>query len=97
MIVIGGILIKDLNMLADKVKLIRLKQVQALSGFKRSTIYAYIGKGIFPSQIKLGERCSAWVESEILAVNFARIAEKSEQEIIGLIRQLKDQRQSNSY
>lgn len=93
MIVIGGILIKDLNMLANEVKLIRIKQVQAISGLKRSTIYAYISKGIFPSQIKLGERCTAWVESEIFAVNQARIAEKSEQEIQELIAQLKARRQ----
>lgn len=84
-------------MLANQVKLIRIKEVQAVSGLKRSTIYAYIEKGIFPSQIKLGKRCAAWVESEILAVNQARIEEKSEQEIQGLIVQLKKRRQQISF
>jgi prophage regulatory protein len=84
-------------MLANQVKLIRIKEVQAVSGLKRSTIYAYIEKGIFPSQIKLGERCVAWVESEILAVNQARIEEKSEQEIQELIVQQKKRRQQISF
>ena len=84
-------------MSADKVKLIRIKQVQAISGLKRSTLYAYISKGIFPSQIKLGERCAAWVENEILTVNQARIAGKSDQEIKELVRQLLIQRHQLSY
>mgnify|MGYP006324116847 FL=1 len=80
-------------MLANQVKLIRIKEVQAVSGLKRSTIYAYIKKRIFPSQIKLGKRCVAWVECEILEVNQAQITEKSEQEIQELIAQLKNRRQ----
>ena len=55
------------------------KEVIEISGLKRSTIYNYISLGIFPSQIKLGKRCAAWVESEISEVNFARIAERTEQ------------------
>ncbi|SEN30411.1 helix-turn-helix transcriptional regulator [Nitrosomonas marina] len=84
-------------MSANEAKLIRIKDVIAISGLKRSTLYANISKGTFPSQIKLGERCSAWVESEILAVNQARIAGKSEQDIKELITQLKNQRQQNCF
>jgi len=81
----------------NKVKFIRINEVKAISGLKRSTLYAYISQGIFPSQIKLGERCAAWIESEILAVNQARIAGKSPQEIKELVRQLIAQRQQVSY
>ncbi|PXW85021.1 AlpA family transcriptional regulator [Nitrosomonas sp. Nm84] len=81
----------------NKSKLIRLKEVIEISGLKRSTIYNYITKGIFPSQIKLGERCVAWVENEILEVNFARMAERTEQEIKDLVAQQKDLRLQNSY
>ena len=84
-------------MSADKVKLIRINEVAAISGLKRSTIYAYISDGIFPSQIKLGKRCAAWVESEVLAFLQARIAGKTEQEIKELVQQLLIQRQQLSY
>ena len=42
-----------------------LIQVQKLTGLSRSSIYAYIDKGLFPAQVKLGLRSVAWVESEI--------------------------------
>jgi prophage regulatory protein len=83
-------------MSADKAKLIRLKDVISISGLKRATIYSYISKGLFPLQITLGERIVAWIETEILAVNQARIAGKTEQEIQNLVSQLKIQRQQIS-
>lgn len=79
-------------MLAKKLKLIRINEVIEVSGLKRSTIYSYISQGIFPSQIKLGLRCVAWVENEILEINSARIANKTEQEIKQLIAQQVDLR-----
>jgi prophage regulatory protein len=45
--------------------MIKLKEVQKLTGLSRSSIYAYIDKGLFPAQIKLGERSVAWLDSEI--------------------------------
>jgi len=45
--------------------LIKLNEVKARTGLSRSSIYAYIDKGLFPAQIKLGERSVAWLDSEI--------------------------------
>ena len=45
--------------------MLKLKEVQKLTGLSRSSIYAYIDKGLFPAQIKLGERSVAWLDSEI--------------------------------
>ena len=45
--------------------LIKLNEVKARTGLSRSSIYAYIDRGLFPAQVKLGERCVAWVDSEI--------------------------------
>ena len=45
--------------------LIRLRQVMARTGMSRSTIYAYIKNGTFPTPISISERCVAWVESDI--------------------------------
>ncbi len=47
-----------------------------MTGLSRSTIYAYIDKGMFPRQVKLGERCVAWVEEEVVAWLDARITER---------------------
>lgn len=84
-------------MSTNQVRLIRIEEVKAISGLKRSTIYAYISDGIFPSQIKLGKRCAAWIESEVLVFLRARIAGRTEQEIKELVQQLLMQRQQLSY
>jgi len=45
--------------------MLKLKEVQKLTGLSRSSIYAYIDKGLFPAQVKLGERSVAWLDTEI--------------------------------
>ena len=45
--------------------MIKLKDVQRITSLSRSSIYAYIDKGIFPTQVKLGARSVAWLESDI--------------------------------
>lgn len=44
------------------LKLTEVKLITALSG---STIYRLISQGIFPKQIKLSERSSGWLQSEV--------------------------------
>jgi prophage regulatory protein len=56
--------------------MMKIKAVQQMTGLSRSTIYAYIDKGLFPRQVKLGERCVAWVEEEVMAWLDARITER---------------------
>ena len=46
-------------------KILRLPDVINRVGLKRSTIYQLIETGVFPKQLKLGERSSGWLESEI--------------------------------
>ena len=45
--------------------MIKLKEVQKMTSLSRSSIYAYIDKGIFPAQVKVGERSVAWNYDEI--------------------------------
>ena len=52
----------------------RLPQVKARTGLGRSEIYRRIAAGNFPAPIKLGERASAWVASEVDAFIESRIA-----------------------
>jgi len=44
------------------LKLIEVKKTTGLSG---STIYRLISQGDFPKQIKLSERSSGWLQSEV--------------------------------
>ena len=47
-------------------KILRLKEVQRVTGLSRSTIYAEIAKGQFPKQVKLtGARSVGWHETAI--------------------------------
>ena len=46
-------------------KLIRLPAVEAMTGLKRSSIYAYMRAGNFPGSVRLGVRAVAWRESQV--------------------------------
>jgi prophage regulatory protein len=47
------------------VQFIRLKEVLAICGRSRSSIYEAIKKGSFPKPVKLQGRSSAWIRSEV--------------------------------
>lgn len=46
-------------------RLMRLPDVMARVGIKRSMIYRLMGEGRFPRSRSLGAKCAVWVESEI--------------------------------
>ena len=43
--------------------LLRLPDVERMTGIKRSMIYRLEGEGRFPKRVKIGEHASAWVAS----------------------------------
>jgi prophage regulatory protein len=43
----------------------RLKDVKAITGLSKSTIYERISAGSFPKQILIGPRTAAWLDSDI--------------------------------
>ncbi|GLO59589.1 transcriptional regulator [Vibrio sp. MACH09] len=47
------------------MRFLRLKEVMALTGLGRSTIYKFMDEEVFPKTIPLGGRAVAWLESEI--------------------------------
>lgn len=61
-------------MAGHEQRLIRLPEVQRLTGLSRSQTYALVRDGRFPSPLKLSERCSAWDESAVRAWIDSRIA-----------------------
>ena len=53
---------------------IRLREVMERVGMSRAWIYDQISAGRFPRPIKLGERASAWLETEVTAFLESRAA-----------------------
>ena len=72
--------------------ILRLPAVRALCGYSRSTIYLRITQGLWPKPVSLGPRSVGWPETEVAAVNGARIAGKSDDEIRTLVARLMDDR-----
>lgn len=47
-------------------RLLRLPEVEAITGMKKTSIYALMREGRFPQRICLSRRMSAWSESAVL-------------------------------
>lgn len=45
--------------------ILRRRQVEARTGFPRSTLYLKISQGEFPRPIKIGARAVGWVAAEV--------------------------------
>lgn len=72
--------------------LLRLPAVMTATGQSRSTLYLRIKQRLMTPPVKLGERCAAWPEREVAALNAARISGKSDEEIRSLVVALELQR-----
>jgi prophage regulatory protein len=81
--------------LNETLRILRIKQIKAQTGLPNSTIYDHVKKGLFTRPIKLGERISGWLETEVVAIMGARIAGKSEAQIKELVLSLENQRVTN--
>lgn len=58
------------------MKLIKIKEVTALTSLARATIYKKVSEGEFPKQVSLGTNSVAWLESEILEWIEEKIAQR---------------------
>lgn len=79
------------------MKLLKLPQVLGLTAKARSTHYNDIKDGLMTPPVKIGGENShsvAWPENEIICINAARIAGKSNDEIRKLVTRLVADRQS---
>lgn len=61
--------------------ILRRKQVEAETGYSRSTIYLRISQGLFIKPVSLGARAVGFPAGEVRALNAARIAGKCDAEI----------------
>jgi prophage regulatory protein len=58
-------------------RLLRLPEVQELTGLRRSTIYAHMQRGMFPHSVKAGPRAATWSEAAIQAWISDRVSSRS--------------------
>ena len=58
------------------VRILRWRAVCVARGCSRSKLYADIKAGLFPPPVQLGLRAVGWPETDILAEQQARIAER---------------------
>jgi len=68
--------------------IIRLEQVKEATGMSRSWIYEAISKGEFVVPVSLSARAVGWPADEVAAINAARIAGQTGDEIRELVAQL---------
>ena len=74
--------------------ILRMPDTKSQSGYSRSTIYLRITQGLWTKQISLGPRAVGWPSSEVAALNAARIAGKSDEEIRALVLKLEAARKT---
>jgi prophage regulatory protein len=71
------------------MKILRLPSVKAEMGHRSdASIYNAIRDGLFPVGVKIGQRAKGWPSDEVAAINAARIAGKSDEELKALVFRL---------
>ncbi len=56
------------------LRILRLREVERLTGLKRSRIYELEREGKFPVRVHISERATGWLEHEIQAYIALRVA-----------------------
>jgi len=74
----------------------RLPQALAESGKTRSPWYQDIQRGLMTPPVKLGRRAAGWPANEVQAINQARIAGKTDQQIRELVQRLQEARKAQA-
>lgn len=76
--------------------IIRLPAVKLETGLSRSTLYLRITQGLWTKPISLGGRAVGWPLSDIVALNAARIAGKTDDDVRELVTALESDRKTLS-
>lgn len=74
--------------------ILRRKQVETATGLSRSTVYLRIAQGLWTKPVSLGPRAVGWPSGDVAAINAARIAGKTDEEIRGLVVKLEAARKA---
>lgn len=69
--------------------ILRIPAVLTETGYRsRGSVYTAIKDGLFTNPVRLSERSIGWPDTEIKAINAARIAGKTNEEIKTLVAKL---------
>jgi prophage regulatory protein len=71
-----------------KRTILRIPAVKSESGLSRSTIYLRVSQGLWTKPVSLGARAVGWPSDEVEAINAARIAGKTDEEVRALVEKL---------
>ena len=74
--------------------ILRFPAVKAETGHSHSTHYLRISQGLFTKPVSLGARAVGWPTNEVAAINAARIAGKTDDEIRALVVKLEAARKT---
>lgn len=67
----------------------RIEKCKDEAGYRsHASIYGLIREGLWTPPVKIGERSSGWPSEEVQAINAARIAGQSDEQIRELVKQL---------
>ena len=68
--------------------ILRFPSIKSETGLSRTTVHRRIHEGLFPRPVSLGAKAVGWPAAEIAALNAARIAGKSNEEVRALVQRL---------
>lgn len=74
-------MVQTVNPIAPRDRLMRLPDVEAATGCRKSTIYKLMKEGKFPPCVRITARLAAWPESAVMAWVQARIAGAQEAQL----------------
>jgi prophage regulatory protein len=77
-----------------KHTILRIPTVKSESGLSRSTIYLRVSQGLWTKPVSLGARAVGWPSDEVEAINAARIAGNTDDEIRILVAKLEAARKA---
>ena len=67
----------------------RIAEVKRETGFRsHTTVYGHIKGGLFTKPVPIGQRAVGWPSEEVQAINAARIAGQSDDEVRELVNEL---------
>jgi prophage regulatory protein len=75
------------------MSILRMPTVKVETGYRsHASIYSAIKAGLFTKPVLIGQRSVGWPDTEVFAINAARIAGQSETEIRDLVIRLHSKR-----